>query len=93
MSIEASFNMIAEEYDENRRKFIPCFEEFYIGTTDFIAANIAPPRRVADLGAGTGLLSRYWYQHFPKAEYLLLDIAKDMLAVARERFRGLDNVS
>lgn len=25
MNIEAQFNLIAEEYDCNRRKFIPCF--------------------------------------------------------------------
>ena len=27
-SIEDQFNLIAEEYDMNRRKFIPCFEDY-----------------------------------------------------------------
>lgn len=36
MEIEEQFNKIAKEYDENRRKFISCFDEFYLKTTDFI---------------------------------------------------------
>ena len=91
--MEKQFNLIAEEYDVNRRRFIPCFEEYYAGTTQFIAANIPQPRRILDLGAGTGLLAYYWYQQFPASEYVLVDIAEEMLNVARRRFAGLDNVS
>ena len=93
MNIEEQYNLIAEEYDANRKKFIPCFEDFYKGTTDFISANIRKPARVLDLGAGTGLLTRFWYEKFPDAEYLLVDIAEEMLSVARKRFSGTDNVS
>ena len=90
--IEAQFNLIAAEYDAGRRKFIPCFDEFYERTTDFIAATRKPPRRIMDLGAGTGLLSKYYFQHFPQAEYLLVDLADEMLQVARKRFLGLPQV-
>lgn len=93
MDIKEQFDLIAEEYDKNRRKFIPCFEDYYIGTTKFITANISKPKRVLDLGAGTGLLSYYWYRDFPDAEYVLVDIADDMLGIAKKRFAGLDNVS
>lgn len=40
MNIEKQFNLIAEEYDSNRRKFIPCFDDFYKNTTEFIVSNI-----------------------------------------------------
>lgn len=93
MNIEEQFNLIAEEYDVNRRKFIPCFEDYYKNTTKFIVSNIAEPKRVLDLGAGTGLLSYVWYRHFPASEYVLVDIADDMLQVARKRFAGIDHVS
>lgn len=92
MSIEEQFNMIAEEYDSKRKIFIPCFGDFYKATTNFVAANIAKPERILDLGAGTGLLSYFWYQCFPKAEYVLTDIAGEMLDVARKRFLELENV-
>lgn len=93
MNIEEQFNLIAEEYDVNRKKFIPCFEDYYKNTTKFIVSNIEEPKRVLDLGAGTGLLSYFWYRHFPASEYVLVDIADDMLNVARQRFAGIDNVS
>ena len=93
MNIEEQFNLIAKEYDANRKKFIPCFDEFYEYTTKFIASNIETPKQILDLGAGTGLLSYFWFQHFPKSEYVLVDIADDMLNIARDRFSGLENVS
>ncbi len=93
MNIEEQFNLIAQEYDANRKKFIPCFNDYYESTTKFIASNITQPKRILDLGAGTGLLSYFWYQHFPAAEYVLVDIAEDMLQVARKRFAEIDTVS
>ena len=93
MDVEQQFNLIAAEYDANRRKFIPCFDDFYQSTTELRAGNLPAPQRVLDLGAGTGLLAYFWYQHFPAAEYLLVDIADEMLKVARQRFAGLANVS
>lgn len=93
MDIEKQFNQIAHEYDRKRRKFIPCFDDFYINSTNFISSNIDAPKRIIDLGAGTGLLSYFWYQHYPTAEYILIDIAEDMLDIARKRFEGIENVS
>ncbi|MCH5276113.1 MAG: class I SAM-dependent methyltransferase [Lachnospiraceae bacterium] len=93
MNIEEQFNLIAKEYDANRRKFISCFDDYYDGTTKFVAANITMPKRILDLGAGTGLLTSFWYRQFPETEYILTDIAEEMLKVAKERFTGLDNIS
>ncbi len=93
MNIQEQFNLIANEYDAGRRKFIPCFEDYYGSTTDFLAASIIKPKAILDLGAGTGILSMFWYKHFPDAEYTLVDIAGEMLNVARNRFTGLKNVS
>ena len=93
MNMEQQFNQIAKEYDANRKKFIPCFDDFYGRTTEFIAANICTPKRILDLGAGTGLLSAFWVQHFGASEYVLVDIADEMLQIARKRFEGLPNVS
>ena len=91
--IQTQFNRVAKDYDQNRRRFIPCFDEFYAGATGFLAASIAAPKRVLDLGAGTGLLAAYWLQHFPQAEYVLVDVAEDMLRQAEVRFAGCANVS
>lgn len=93
MNIQEQFNLIAKEYDCNRRKFIYCFEDYYITATDMVTSNLDEPKRIVDLGAGTGLLTYYWYQKFPKAEYILSDIAADMLGIAKKRFEGIENIS
>lgn len=93
MDIEQQFNLIAEEYDNNRRRFIPCFDDFYKNTTELIVSKMENPKRIIDLGAGTGLLTYFWYRQFPNAEYVLVDIADEMLNVARKRFYGIENIS
>lgn len=49
MGLEAQFNLIAKEYDCNRRKFIPCFYDYYQSTTKFIASNIEKPKRILQI--------------------------------------------
>ena len=51
------------------------------------------PKKVLDLGAGTGLLSYYWYIQCSSAEYMLVDIADEILDVSRKRFLGLNNAT
>lgn len=91
MSIEEQFNLIAKEYDSKRKNFIPCLDDYYQNTTKFIANSILEPKNILDLGAGTGLLTYYWYQQFPNSNYLLVDIADEMLEVAKKRFNNLNN--
>ncbi|MBQ1726179.1 MAG: hypothetical protein II039_02195 [Treponema sp.] len=40
MDIKEQFNLVAAEYDSNRRKFIPCFDDYYGRTTDFVAKSL-----------------------------------------------------
>lgn len=92
MNIEEQFNLIAEEYDCNRRRFIPCFDDFYENSTRMILSNLGVPKSVLDLGAGTGLLTYYWYKECSTAKYMMVDIAGEMLDVAQKRFAGTKNV-
>lgn len=91
--MQEQFNRVASEYDKNRKRFIPCYDDFYINSTEFISSNITKPSSIIDLGAGTGLLSYYWYQHYPDTQFVLVDIADEMLNVARQRFSGIGNVT
>lgn len=52
-SIENQFNLVAKEYDENRRKFISCFDDYYYSTTDFLAKSIS--ERKSSLSKYNGL--------------------------------------
>jgi len=89
MSVADAFNRHAAEYDGLRRKFIPCFDDFYGTAVDLLDRE---PTSVLDLGAGTGLLAGFVKTRFPKAELTLIDVADSMLDGARARFSGVDDV-
>lgn len=90
--ITTRFDQIADAYDPNRRRFIPCFDAFYVDATAFLASLVPGPARIVDLGAGTGLLSAVWLEHFPEAQFVLVDVSEKMLDVARSRFASRPNV-
>lgn len=93
ISIQEQFNLVSKEYDANRRKFIPCFDDFYISVTDFIAKSLdKKPQSIVDLGAGTGLLTSFFFRYFSDSEYVLADIASEMLDIAKKRFDNLPNI-
>jgi tRNA (cmo5U34)-methyltransferase len=87
MTIKALFDKAAQTYNQSRRQFIPCFDDFYGTVLDLIAYYQADaPLRVLDLGAGTGLLSAFIAEAFPNAQFRLVDISEEMLNQAEERF-------
>jgi tRNA (cmo5U34)-methyltransferase len=79
------FNDQASEYDAARRRLIPPFDAFYGTAAQALALCEPAPRRVLDLGAGTGLLARFVRAAYPEARLTLTDGAEAMLDKAREQ--------
>lgn len=86
MSVEVRFDSGARDYDRARRQLLPGFDDFYGAVFDLLPFEEDRPVRVLDLGAGTGLLSRMVFERFPRARITLVDVSKEMLKVARQRF-------
>jgi len=91
-SMTRIFNSVAEKYDMQRNELIPLMDIFY-GTVVELVKITNENAKILDLGAGTGLLTELVIKKYPNAEYTLVDIAEEMLAIAKERFETLDNVS
>ena len=89
--IQRKFDAISKKYDEQRRKFIPCFDDFY-GTAVSVASVDAKNPGILDIGAGTGLLSAFLMERYPEASFTLIDISEKMLDMAKDRFRNNSNV-
>ncbi len=94
MGARQVFNKFADSYDQNRRRLIPCFDDFYGAVVDLIPRSFQSGVRVLDLGAGTGLLSDFIFRACPNAKFTLMDVSEEMLEKARERFKDrLEGVS
>lgn len=80
------FDDSAAIYDRTRRQLVPCFDAFYGAALELLPFPRDAALRVLDLGAGTGVLAQHVARAFPQAHLTLVDVAEQMLAVARERF-------
>jgi tRNA (cmo5U34)-methyltransferase len=73
-------------YDSERRRLVPCFDEFYGSAADLVARCFPSSPRILDLGAGTGILSAAIVDRVgPPARLTLLDVSADMLDLAATR--------
>ncbi|WP_454190905.1 class I SAM-dependent methyltransferase [Paenibacillus sp. Marseille-Q7038] len=91
VDIRTQFNKVSQRYDEQRRKLIPCFEDLYrIASALADLENDTPS--VLDLGAGTGLMSSFILQKYPKSKLTLIDLSDGMLEIARARFSNHSNI-
>lgn len=89
--IQRKFDAISKKYDEQRKKFIPCFEDFY-GVSVSVASLDKENPSILDIGAGTGLLSAFLMERYPEASFTLVDISEKMLDMAKDRFRNNSNI-
>jgi tRNA (cmo5U34)-methyltransferase len=83
--VSAQFHWNPETYREQILAEVPRFEELQAET---IRAIPFPPRRVLELGVGTGETSRALLQSYPEAEITGLDSSPEMVFHAREA--GID---
>lgn len=90
-NIRIQFDIIAKQYDEGRRCFIPCFDDYYVRSISLLKNLKSQASKIIDLGAGTGLLTKEMYMLYPEAQFTLIDLSEDMLKIAQQRFEGLQN--
>jgi tRNA (cmo5U34)-methyltransferase len=89
--IRDAFNAFATEYDAQREYVIPELQKFY-GAAVWAAESGNAEPAILDVGAGTGLLSAFMLRKFPQGTFTLMDIAENMLDVARQRFKDQKNI-
>jgi tRNA (cmo5U34)-methyltransferase len=75
----------AHEYHAQRRRIVPCFDQFYGTAVDLLELRPGPIGRVLDLGAGTGIMSEAVLSRHPQAEMVLVDGAAEMVEQAPSR--------
>ncbi len=89
-ALKEKFDENAEKYDKIRKLIIPCFDDLYTITRDLAVFRKENPK-ILDLGAGTGLLTKYLFEKYPEGEFTLIDLSEEMLKVAQSRFKTFNN--
>lgn len=89
-ALKEKFDENADKYDKIRKLIIPCFDDLYNITRDLANSKKENPK-ILDLGAGTGLLTKYIFEKYPLAKFTLVDLSEEMLKIAKNRFKGLKN--
>lgn len=89
-ALKEKFDENADNYDKIRKLIIPCFDDLYNITQNLANTDKESPK-ILDLGAGTGLLTKYIFKKYPKGEFTLIDLSEEMLKIAKNRFKNLDS--
>lgn len=85
--VREAFNKFATEYDRHREYIIPDLRQYYSAAVWAMETRVRTPE-ILDVGAGTGLMSAFVVEKYPDARLTLMDIAENMLDMARKRFAG-----
>ncbi len=88
-SVGEHFDEWAPRYDAQIREMVPRYEEVHDTLLALLA--LRPPKRVLDLGAGTGYTLRRVLEAMPDVRALGLDVSNEMLDRARQRLEGLED--
>lgn len=87
MTIGDAFDESVAYYDEWIKIALPDYDAIFSVAKDLIPFGLDENIDVLDLGAGTGLFSQHLLEKYPQARFKLIDVAEEMLAIGRERFK------
>jgi tRNA (cmo5U34)-methyltransferase len=86
--IKHHFEEEAWEFDQIILRLIPHYAEMTAALVDAIPFGGSDPIRVIDLGCGTGTIAKYIKKTFPRAKITCLDMAENMIQMARMKLSG-----
>jgi tRNA (cmo5U34)-methyltransferase len=83
--IKQHFESEAQQFDDLIAKLIPHYDQMVAALVAALPFDAGAPIRVFDIGCGTGTISFAILQTFPHAHITCLDLAENMLAMARQK--------
>lgn len=90
--VKNHFEEESKEYDNIILKLIPHYKEMIASLIASIPFENTKPIKVLDLGCGTGNTSKAVKNRFPNANITCIDLAENMIEMARYKLSEYDNI-
>src|SRR5664279_2436433 len=91
-TVKKHFEAEAKEFDQIILRLIPYYPEMIEALITAIPFDRSSQINVIDLGCGTGTIARRIKEVFPQASITCLDLAENMLEMARVKLAGLTGI-
>ena len=89
--VEKFYDQLSSKYQELIIKCVPRYPELIYNMFQYIPEKFSP-KRILDLGCGTGNLTDQMFKKYPEAEIDALDISEEILNESRKRFTHTPNI-
>ena len=82
--ISNSYSKQAKQYDDFIRKLVPIYDD----VNNILPELITAPKKVLDIGSGTGNTAQVIQKKFPDADIICVDPTEGMLEIAKTKVTG-----
>ena len=90
--LEQFYDDLSSKYTDLIKKCVPRYQEMLYSMFQYIPENFKP-KRIIDLGCGTGNLTREILDHFTDAEIHALDLSEEILDECKKRFPNAHDIT
>ncbi|MDA3905145.1 MAG: class I SAM-dependent methyltransferase [Bacteroidales bacterium] len=91
MNVENFYNLISGEYTEMLERIVPRYREMLWMILDYVPKDLNP-KRIVDLGCGTGNLSEVILNQYPESDLIAVDLSTSILDIAAKRLENYPNI-
>jgi tRNA (cmo5U34)-methyltransferase len=91
--IREHFEEEANIFDENFYKIAPHYRNMIAAAAEALPFGRKEKLKILDLGCGTGNLTKEIIARFPNAAVTCVDMAENMLKMAKAKFKGSKNIT
>ena len=89
--VQSFYDELSSQYTDLISKCVPRYGELMYNMFHYIPGDCSP-KKILDLGCGTGNLTEQALKRYPEAEIDALDLSEDILKESQKRFMSQPNV-
>lgn len=90
-SVEQFYNTVSKDYNKFVHRAVPRYREMLWAIFQYVPKDLKP-KRILELGCGTGNLSELIVKIYPNAEKVLVDISEEVIGQCKSRLENNNRI-